>query len=167
MVTVPRGAVFAATAMAVLIAGCGALPAAIAGGGPRNPGAFAACMRSHGVPDFPDPKNGGFQENGSPTQTIVNGVTLQESQAQINAGEQACRKYMGPSTPDAPASPAQQQAALAYAQCMRAHGVPNFPDPKVTAHSFTVHVASGTDPHSPQVQAAQNACRTLMPHPHL
>lgn len=162
---VRRWAIFVATATAVLSAGCGLLPGALGGGSQHSPQAFAACMRSHGIPDFPDPQGGGFMQSGSPTRTTVNGVTLKESQAQITAGQRACQKYMGTPTTDGPASPQQEQAALAYAQCMRSHGVPNFPDPKVTAHSFTVHLAPGMDPHSPQFQAARNACQTLMPSP--
>jgi len=157
-------ATLVAGALGVLVAGCGLSPAGLLGAGAHQQQelAYSACIRSHGIPDFPDPR-GGIQENGTLTTTTVNGVTLKESQAQIQTAEQACQQYQEAHAGDGPASPQQQQAALAYAQCMRTHGITNFPDPKVTAHSFAVHVPSGTDPNSPQFQAATSACQSLMP----
>ncbi len=158
-------AVLAAGALAAMVAGCGAIPGATTGGTPRNAGAYSACMRSHGVPDFPDAKSGGFNIDTSPGKTIANGVTLKETQAQFTAADQACNHYLGTPTNAGPASPAQQQAALAFARCMRAHGYPNFPDPKVTAHSFGVRVPAGVDANSPQFTAAMNTCQALAPTP--
>jgi hypothetical protein len=53
---------------------------------------------------------------------------------------------------------------LKAAQCMRSHGVPNFPDPTESngGQAIGFHV-SGIDPNSPQFQAAQKACRSLSP----
>lgn len=57
--------------------------------------------------------------------------------------------------------------ALKFSQCMRTHGVPNFPDPTLSAGRATIQLnggaGSGLDPNSPQFQAAQAACRHLMP----
>lgn len=52
--------------------------------------------------------------------------------------------------------------ALSFAQCMRSHGVRNFPDPTATGFSFKVGL-SGLNPNSPQFQSAQDACRYLVP----
>jgi hypothetical protein len=158
-------ALLASGALALAAGGCAAGRLLPGGPGGGNPMAYAQCMRNNGVPDFPDPRGGGFSVSGNMSGTTVNGVTLQETQAQYSTAEQACRQYQGAQNAGGPASPQQQQAALAYAQCMRAHGVPDFPDPKVTAHSFTVHIPSGTDAQSPQFQAAQTACQSLMPEP--
>jgi hypothetical protein len=49
--------------------------------------------------------------------------------------------------------------ALAYARCIRAHGVPGFPDPS----SGQQPAAAGADTGSPQFQAAERACRSLAP----
>jgi len=50
---------------------------------------------------------------------------------------------------------------------MRAHGITGYPDPTAHGHqiSITVHVAPGSNlnPHSPQNQAAHNACRSFLP----
>ena len=49
---------------------------------------------------------------------------------------------------------------LAFARCMRAHGVPKFPDP-----GSPIGPGSGFDPGSPNFQAAvKGPCRSLAPH---
>ena len=48
--------------------------------------------------------------------------------------------------------------ALRFAGCMRSHGISNFPDP--TGSGFEFIPPPGFDPHSPKVQAAQQACRS-------
>ena len=154
---IPWAAIAAAT---LALAGCRAV--APGGGSGAQPIAFAACMRSHGVPDFPDPRSGGFDTRGGPSATTVNGVTLRESPAQVQAAQTACQGYGGTPGGGGPASPRQQQSALAYAQCMRSHGIPDFPDPKVTATSLRVSVPPGTNPQSPGFRAARQACRPLL-----
>jgi hypothetical protein len=116
--------------------------------------AYAQCMRSHGVPKFPDPNsNGQF--------VIGNGsVNLQSPQAQ--AAQKVCRHL----SPIQPPSQAQQAQALSqllkYAQCMRSHGVPKYPDPNSKGGTH-ISKNSGINPQSPQFQSAQRACRSLAP----
>lgn len=51
---------------------------------------------------------------------------------------------------------------LAFAKCMQAHGVPNFPDPDSQAGQLGP--GSGVDPTSPQFQSALNGpCLSLAP----
>jgi hypothetical protein len=61
----------------------------------------------------------------------------------------------------------QRQAlsqALKFSACMRAHGVPSFPDPTTRNGGVTISLGgSGMNPNSPQFQSAQRACRSLMP----
>jgi len=59
------------------------------------------------------------------------------------------------------ASPKQQDSAqlVRYAQCMRAHGVTNFPDPTSTG-ALTL---DKTTIDSPQFRSASQACRSLAP----
>jgi hypothetical protein len=53
---------------------------------------------------------------------------------------------------------------LALAQCMRAHGVSNFPDPDTSGRiAVQASPGSGLDPTSPQFQAAQQACKAFAP----
>jgi hypothetical protein len=53
---------------------------------------------------------------------------------------------------------------LKYSQCMRAHGISDFPDPS-SSGNLTIRVQPGSDlnPHAPQNQAAQNACKAPQP----
>jgi hypothetical protein len=50
-----------------------------------------------------------------------------------------------------------------YAQCMRANGVPSFPDPVNGQLRLQVTQGGPLDPSSPQYQAAQQACKSLEP----
>jgi hypothetical protein len=63
-------------------------------------------------------------------------------------------------------TPAEQ--AFAYARCIRAHGVPAFPDPQVTTTPGSVGIRQAVPAGaglSPAFQAAQKACRSIMPAP--
>lgn len=51
---------------------------------------------------------------------------------------------------------------LQFAKCMRAHGVPNFPDPS-SSGGIEITPNSGLKPGSPAFQAAQKICRTKLP----
>lgn len=156
----------AAVAAALCVSACG--PAAqgpsvaAAAAAQRQMMAYAGCMRAHGIPDYPDPRNGGYQAQASPTRMVVNGVTLKESQAQIRSAQDACRKYEQAAAGGGPPSPQAARQALAFAQCMRAHGVPSFPDPKVTAHSIRMAVPASAG-RSPLFKTAQRACQSLLP----
>ncbi len=156
----------AAVAVVLCVSACGPAtqgPSAAAAA-QRQMMAYARCMRSHGIPDYPDPRNGGYQAQASPTRMVVNGVTLKESQAQIRSSQNACRKYEQAAAGGGAPDPQLQRQALAFAQCMRAHGVPSFPDPKVTGHSIRMAVPASAG-QSPLFKTAQRACQSLMPRP--
>jgi hypothetical protein len=56
----------------------------------------------------------------------------------------------------------QASGPLAFSRCMRANGVPNFPDPSAGgAAEFTL--PPGTSPEAPAFQAARAKCRNLLP----
>jgi hypothetical protein len=57
---------------------------------------------------------------------------------------------------------AQTQAAFRFARCMRAHGVPGFPDPTTRAFKFALTPSSG-NPRSPSFRSAVTACQHLLP----
>jgi hypothetical protein len=87
--------------------------------------AYSRCMRSHGVANFPDPKQvgGGIQFDGSAT-----GVNPQ-SPLFVSA-QRSCRHLLPGG--GRPTSAGQQQALarmLHISQCMRSHGISRFPDP--------------------------------------
>jgi hypothetical protein len=125
--------------------------------------AYAQCMRSHGITNFPDPtvqdnaheKGVGFSmpagvDTGSP---------------QFKSAAKACQKQTGFGHP----SPAMIQALMAnglkFAECMRSHGITNYPDP--VEHTSNIQLGpgpdSGIDTNSPRYKAAQKACVYLLP----
>jgi hypothetical protein len=57
--------------------------------------------------------------------------------------------------------------ALKFSQCMRAHGITGYPDPKQAGSqiSITIRVTPGSNlnVHSPQFQAAHSACKSFLP----
>jgi hypothetical protein len=55
--------------------------------------------------------------------------------------------------------------AVAFAQCMRTRGEPNYPDPIREGGSVheTITPGSGVDPNSPQFTGARSACEHLLP----
>jgi hypothetical protein len=80
---------------------------------------FAACMRENGYPDFPDPKaSGEFPSFGVSVSPEV----------WMNALG-ACKELQPPGSFSGQRTPEQQAAALKFAQCIREHGVKDFPDP--------------------------------------
>jgi len=51
--------------------------------------------------------------------------------------------------------------AVAYSQCIRSHGVSNFPDPVKTPDGGYGYRTKGVDPNSAAFQAALQACKAL------
>jgi hypothetical protein len=157
----PRWAAFL-----VIVAGVTLLTAACGGGGtPAGSGSpspestyakivvWAQCMRSHGVPNFPDPNsNGTFPGNSFNPQS-----------AAAQSAMKACKSLQ----PDIGGSPGQLQKqnvarALKYSQCMRSHGVPNYPDPS-SSGGTNIPASSGINPQSPAFQKAQQDCQSINP----
>ena len=121
-------------------------------------------MRANGVPSFPDPGSNG---------ALPNPFSLA-----FRAAGKACAKLQsvgmhlgGPSAPSA----AELRAGRAFAQCMRAHGLSDFPDP-LTAYWPDARLTVGrgeyfplnspTEVRSPAFRQAAKACGfQLLPPP--
>jgi len=119
---------------------------------------LARCLRAHGVPNYPDPNASGQEPPGS-KQLIF----TPHGQAAVGA----C-SYWGNRIHNDVA--AQNQAArgeyVRFAHCMRAHGLPNFPDPVYAEGrvEFVLRASQdGFDPHSPQVLAKAHQCESVLP----
>jgi hypothetical protein len=69
------------------------------------------------------------------------------------------------STPSASPSSDPGDADLAYAQCMRDHGISDFPDPQPGGGDIQLEPGSDLDPNNPQFKAADDACKSLLPPP--
>ncbi len=118
---------------------------------------WTQCMRANGVPNFPDPDaKGRFLIDR--TKIDVN------SQAFISARRSCQDKFpAGIQSPSARADSDLLNQMLAYARCMRANGVPNFPDPQVVNGRPTLTLPPGIDQNSEAFIKAQNACNTKVP----
>jgi hypothetical protein len=70
------------------------------------------------------------------------------------------------STPSASPSGDPRDADLAYAECMRDHGISDFPDPQPDG-GIAIQAGAGSDldPDNPQFKAADDACKSLLPTP--
>jgi hypothetical protein len=152
-----RSASVAAVALTLLAAACGSPPAA----SPRQNGAvaYARCMRSHGVPNWPDPNSNGLFDKSKLTSQ-----RLGASDSKVQAAQSACRHLLpnGGSGPT-PAQVQQVKAqALQFSRCVRAHGVPSFPDPDSTGR-IPDPASVGIDQGSPKFEAANQACRKYRP----
>jgi hypothetical protein len=154
-----------AVGCAVLIAACGSSRKPSAAGNRSQFLAFSACMRSHGVPNFPDPSaSGGIQLNQS--------SGINPFSPSFKSAQGRCSKLL-PGGGPANQKPSEQdkQQMLRVSQCMRAHGVTAFPDPTLTPPSspagysevidrggVVVAVPNTIDPRSPVYQHAAAVC---------
>jgi hypothetical protein len=134
-----------------------------AGGSTQATGllAYASCMRSHGVPNFPDPAGSG----GIPKQGVISAEGA-VSNSQVNAAQDACRHLLpagGSLSGKSYAVTAQQQQYyLKAAACMRSHGFTNFPDPNFSGGDVSFPGAFSGTP-SPQYTQALKTCQKLIP----
>jgi hypothetical protein len=120
-------------AMAALISGCGSSASAgTARGGSGNTAAsaqqavkFAQCMRSNGVGNFPDPNASGKLT----IDAIANGSSLNTNSPAFKQAISACKDLEPAGFTGSKRTAQQQSAALSFAQCIRANGVADFPDP--------------------------------------
>ncbi len=87
------------------------------------------------------------------------GTSSSPGVAHLSSTKRAASANSGGASPESEASP--EQVGLAFAKCMRASGVPNFPDPKAGG-GFLFHGSPGLIS-SPVFKAAQAKCRKLMP----
>jgi hypothetical protein len=118
--------------LAAGVIGCGSskppLTAGKAGGGPAAAAyKYAQCMRSHGVPNFPDPR---VSTGPGYAKVAVMAPQSAVDSPKFKGAEHACRGILA--SPSATASSEQlahKPELLAFARCMRARGVSGFPDP--------------------------------------
>jgi hypothetical protein len=183
-----KGPVVVATmALAVLAAACGRSPGSVVaqvgsttappGRSPANgPGSsdvpgptaqlpmsaqmlpFSRCMRAHGVADFPD---------ATSSVKFPGPRTLGVSDSQFQAAEGRCRHLLpNGGQPAQAASPQLLSKVLEFARCMRAHGLPGWPDPTPTPsgpvpYTFNLMGERSFDPRSAQVSVANNKCMSI------
>lgn len=171
----PRARLLTAAALlsGVLVAGCGGSAGSAAGGASTSASAasavasgvaFSRCIRSHGVPNFPDPKVSGHTVRmGSPS-------TVQSPAFQSAA--HSCQRLLPKGAPGPEASSSQAQARmLEVSACMRKHGISGFPDPTTSPPSssagnsgiigsggYYLAIPNSIDTSSPEFERAAAAC---------
>ena len=122
-------------------------------------GEFVRCARANGMPNLPDLR---LDSNGQ--------VSRPEGTPDPpNSVERACGSILerlpASARGDQGRPPADIQALLGYARCMREHGVPDFPDPDAEGNFRAPAGGGGPSPKSPTFQRALQACRQLDPNP--
>lgn len=165
-----------------VLAACGG---ATSGGSGNTPGAsarspsavaYSACMRAHGVPRFPDPSSDGQVPKVAPQQLGISSSQLQGAQhacqdlypnsdGSLNVALHQCEE-----TGDCPAAIVQQVMTQlrSFSQCMRARGVPLWPDPVLDSQGRPeIYIRPwkiGFDPDTPQGANTMQGCQAAM-HP--
>ena len=124
--------------------------------------AYASCMRTHGVPNFPDPGGKG----GIPKPALVAALKA-VSNSQAQAASKDCQDLLpsgGLSGQPVQTIPVQdQQDYLRAVACLRSHGIANFPDPVFSGGSVHFTIPSSINTNSTQFKQAQLICQKLIP----
>ena len=163
-----------AAAGLALLAACGT-PSAGGTAGSPSAVAYSHCMRSHGVPGFPDPAS-----NGAIPKTSAQELGVSDSRFQ--AALSACQHLLPAATSSGQQAQQCMQAGVcpqalvqqmltadrSFARCMRSHGVPNWPDPIVDSEGRPVFnlVPAGithSQTHSPPISNTLIECGRLDP----
>jgi hypothetical protein len=117
---------------------------------------WASCMRSHGDPNQPDPtidSHGGIN--------IAIPASAQSLSGAVHNGTAPCDGYLATASADLRAgatnlTPPDQDALVKYAQCMRANGIPDYPDPGTGSEG--TKFPADIDPNSPFFIRANDKC---------
>ncbi len=173
--TPPRARLLTAAALlsGVLVAGCGGGSKSPTGGASTSASAasavesgvaFSRCIRSHGVPNFADPKVSG--------QTVRMGSARTIESPAFQSALRSCQRLLpkGPPGPEASSSQAQARM-LTVSACMRKHGISGFPDPSTSPPSnptgnsgvigsggYYLAIPKSIDTNSPAFHQAAAAC---------
>jgi hypothetical protein len=118
---------------------------------------FGDCMRANGVPNFEDPK---INDGGGTQMVMPQGV----GKDQADAAMAKCRQYLPNGGALGKPDPQMVEQARKFAQCMRDHGLPNFPDPSADGGmALDLSKIGVTGPDDPKLTTAQKACEHLLP----
>jgi hypothetical protein len=157
---------------ALTLAACGRSGAPTTASGTAAAGAtpalaYVRCLRSHGVPNFPDPAAGGRLPN------IPNDIDT--AAPAFRSAQNACANLAPGAGGSRAGTPSWMPRLLAVADCMRRHGLQNFPDPMTSPppapapESDHGNVIGGPGaylalpPPSPALSRAEAACGFRIP----
>jgi hypothetical protein len=114
---------------------------------------FAACIRSNGVKDFPDPNE---------KDEFTFGINV--TPAVWTKAVDACKDLQPEGFANMDRTPEQQKSGIEFANCIREHGVKDFPDPiqgEPLVNTYRIP-SSNTQSGMNTLNAAMNACRSAM-----
>ncbi|WP_436522905.1 hypothetical protein [Actinoplanes sp. HUAS TT8] len=115
---------------------------------------YSKCMRANGLDWFPDPgADGGLVVQNPP------GVP----DSSIKAAEAACKQYLPAGDKEDKPSAEEIERSRQMAKCMRANGVPGFPDPDPNGGISIDADKLGTGPGDPTFDNAEKACAQYQP----
>ncbi len=156
-------AIISMSVLTLVAAACSGSPSSTGSGGSSNSQllAFSRCMRSHGVPNFPDPNSSGE----------LSKTTLQQlaaSDSRFQPATQTCAHLLpnGGSGPTAAEVQQEWSGMLNFARCMHSHGVPDWPDPTPyppRPNEPTFIVPASIQP-IPPIISKVDECLRLVPH---
>jgi hypothetical protein len=140
--------------LGLLAAGCGASSAPVSQQQEVSSYvAYAACLNKHGV-QVQAARTGGLVWEAGP------GIPTPGSPPDL-AAERDCKSLLPKGGLDHIPTAAQREQNLVLllrlAKCIRAHGVPNFPDP--TSQGIRISPSSGINLNSPAFLTAQKSCQ--------
>jgi hypothetical protein len=155
-----RAAVGVGLGVVLLLAGCtatGGAGAATTTSGQQDAAAvwreLVRCARANGMPNLPDPQ---IDSNGRAS--FPNGTPEPPASAR-RACQSIYDRLPASARGDEGRPPADMQALLRFARCMREHGVADFPDPDAAGNFRAPPGSSGPGPKTPSFQRALQACR--------
>lgn len=148
-----------AVVCAIVMAACGgSKPAAHRTAGFSKQYAAARCMRAHGIQNFPDPRSdGGNTVSSSPGSSTITIAGIAFSGPAFEQAEKLCDP-LGLGTGPPPITEATKRKLIGFADCMRHHGLTQWPDPTFPPGGG---IQQGGGPYNrgdPKVQVAAKAC---------
>jgi len=114
-------------------------------------------MRSRGVSGYPDPQ---VAASGNGAQVKISPGTANPDSPAFKAADRACRHLFPSLVATSASSSQQQQQDLKLANCMRSHGVRDFPD---ADHDGAFTLPSTLNQDTPQFKRATTDCAPIEP----
>lgn len=121
---------------------------------------YAACMRSHGVGGYPDPQ---VSASANRVSVRIAPGSADPNSPGFRSADRACHHLLpnagvqgGPGS----SSAAQQAQDVVFADCMRSHAVPGFPDP---GRDGVFTLPATLDEQAPAFLRAMHACQKAQP----
>jgi hypothetical protein len=159
-----------AGAILLLLAGCqsaapgsSGLPASTTAGSPDLASLgheYSQCVRDHGVPAYPDMVViAGHLTLPDNTEGDAGSAALRAAPAAQQACQPILARLPAAAQKDQAPSAQDREALLKFAQCLRTHGIPEWPDPQADGSFPIAGTPLADEAKSARMQAATQACK--------